>query len=193
MIERIIIAGAGGQGIMLMGKVLTAAGLENGYRVSLLPTYGAEVRGGAACCMVNISSEDIPFPYINKADSLIIMNVLSLLKFKQRVKNKGLLLINSSLINNNTLSQISAGQMQIPADIVGKCARIRALPFTETAIALGNIKVANMVALGAYITQKGIVAKQVIFSAMEEFAPREKKGLLEINRQAIEKGMGLVE
>ena len=178
---------------MLLGKVLAAAGLKNGHRVSLLPTYGAEVRGGAACCMVIISSEDIPFPYIDKADSLIIMNVLSLLKFKQRVKNKGLLLINNSLVNNNTLSQISAGQTRVPADIVGKSARIRALPFTETAIALGNIKVANMVALGAYITQKDILTKQVVLSAMEEFAPREKRGLLAINKQAIEKGMGLVE
>ena len=74
MVEKIIIAGSGGQGIMLLGKVTAQAGLRKGYHVSWFPTYGAEVRGGAAHCMVIISSDEIPSPYINKADTLIIMN-----------------------------------------------------------------------------------------------------------------------
>ena len=193
MIERIIIAGAGGQGIMLFGKVLAGAALRGGFKVTWFPTYGAEVRGGAAHCMVIISSEDIPSPYIDKADTLIVMNELSLLKFKQRIKNKGLLLINSSLVNpvRNTYSY---GRDKISNGVNlnrTKYSNNIYLPFTEIAIKLGNIKVANMIALGAYIAKNGIFTKQVAFTAIEEIAPAEKKGLIEINKQAIEEGIKL--
>jgi 2-oxoglutarate ferredoxin oxidoreductase subunit gamma len=179
MIEQIIIAGSGGQGIMLLGKVLAQMGLRMGLNITWFPSYGAEVRGGAAHCMVIISSEDIPSPYINKSDSLIIMNEPSLLKFKQRAKSKGLLLINSSLLKPEVIKQKAAGANRVY------------LSFTETAIKLGNIKVANTVALGAYIAKRGIFSKQIAFTAIEEIAPKEKKGLIEINKQAIEQGMRL--
>ena len=171
----IIIAGAGGQGIMLLGKVLAGAALTGDFKVTWFPTYGAEVRGGAAHCMVIISSEDIPSPYIDKADTLIIMNNLSLLKFKQRIKNKGLLLINSSLVNPSK----------------SKYPNTFYLPFTEVAIKLGNIKVANMVALGAYIAKRKILTKLDVFTAIEEIAPAEKRSLITINKQAIEEGIRL--
>ncbi len=179
MIEEIIIAGSGGQGIMLMGKVLATAALRKGMNVTWFPTYGAEVRGGAAYCMVKVSSGDIPSPYIDKADTLIIMNDLSFSKFKQRVKNKGLLLINSSVVNSGKIKHRASSVKQI------------LLPFTEAAIELGNIRVANMVALGAYIAKKEILSKQIVLAAIEEIAPVEKKSLIEINKQAIEKGMEL--
>jgi len=175
MVEKIIIAGAGGQGVMLLGKMLAWAGLKKGYKVSWFPTYGAEVRGGAAHCMVIISSEDIPSPYIDKADTLIIMNEPSMLKFRQRIKNKGLLLTNSSLVTSAR----------------PKCNNNIYLPFTEAAIGLGDIKVANVIALGAYITKRKILNKQAVFAAIEEIAPAEKKDLIEINKQAVEKGIRL--
>lgn len=179
MTEQIIIAGSGGQGIMLLGKVIAQAGVRAGLNVTWFPTYGAEVRGGAAYCMTIISSEDIPSPYIDKADSLIIMNEPSLLKFKQKIKNKGLLLINSSLANPNIIKGKTSNTNQVY------------LPFTEAAIKLGNIKVANMISLGSYIAKKGIFTKQIVFSAIEEIAPAEKKNLIGINKQAIEEGIKL--
>ena len=87
MIERIIIAGAGGQGIMLLGKIISQAALKEGFNVIYFPTYGAEVRGGTAYCMVTISSDEIPSPYIDKADTLVVMNEPSLLRFKSRIKS----------------------------------------------------------------------------------------------------------
>ena len=66
------------------------------------------------------------------------------------------------------------------------------LPFTETAVELGNIRVANMVALGAYIMRRKILTKQVVFSAIEQIAPADKRNLIEINKRAIEKGMELI-
>ena len=98
MTERVIAAGSGGQGIMLLGKILATAALKNKLNVTWFPSYGAEVRGGAAFCMVVISSSPISSPYIDTADSLIIMNEPSLSRFQRRVEQEGLLLVNSSLV-----------------------------------------------------------------------------------------------
>jgi 2-oxoglutarate ferredoxin oxidoreductase subunit gamma len=177
--EQIIIAGAGGQGIMLLGKVIAQAALGEGLNVTWFPAYGAEVRGGTANCTVIISSFEIPSPRIDKADTLIIMNEPSLFKFKYRIKDKGLILINSSLAGANIINYKTAGIVQLN------------LPFTELAAKLGNIRVANMIALGAYITKREIFSKQGVFDAIEAIAPAEKKDLVAINKQAIEEGRRL--
>ncbi len=173
MIERVIIAGSGGQGIMLIGKILARAAMRAGKFVTWLPAYGAEVRGGTAHCMVVISDSEIGSPRIEKAEAIIIMNQLSLAKFKSRLKNNGLLIINSSL------AKVSAGVKAIKH------------PFTDIAIALGNVKVANMVALGCYLGNKKTVALKNILSIIKEMAPADKKGLIQVNQEALYRGMEL--
>jgi 2-oxoglutarate ferredoxin oxidoreductase subunit gamma len=190
MTEQIIIAGSGGQGIMLLGKVIAESALREGFHVTWFPTYGAEVRGGAAYCMVIMSSQEIPSPYIDKADTLIIMNKVSLLKFKQRIKNKGLLLVNSSLAS--TTGRKTPNKAGLSKRVNIKYVEQIYLPFTEAAIKLGNIRVANMVALGAYIAKRRILTKQIAFVAIQEIAPEEKKNLISINKQAVEEGMRLI-
>ncbi|OGX17336.1 MAG: hypothetical protein A3K83_01390 [Omnitrophica WOR_2 bacterium RBG_13_44_8b] len=175
MTERIIIAGSGGQGIMLLGKVLAQAAMLEGKFVTWLPSYGAEVRGGTSHCMVVVSSAEIGSPYINKADTLVIMNGPSLEKFKSRIKNKGLLILNSSLAPKNTNINL----------------QILEHPFTDIALKLGNIRVANMVALGCFIARKNIINLNSVSRVIEEIAPEEKKGLIEINKKALEGGAGL--
>ena len=175
MIERIIIAGAGGQGIMLLGKVLAEAVMRENKYVTWFPSYGAEVRGGTAYCMVVISSQEIGSPYIDKADTLIIMNEPALMRFKNRIKNKGLLVMNSSLANKN----------------IKQNARILKYPFTDIAAKLGNLKVANIVALGCYLNNKKIVSTNSVIQAIEEIAPEDKKDLIDINKQALKEGLAL--
>ena len=182
MTERIIIAGAGGQGIMLMGKVIALAALREGRQVSWIPSYGAEVRGGAAYCMVIISDEDIPSPFIDKADTLIIMNEASLGKFKHRIDNRGLVIINSSLVKKAIGLKI-----KFPSGVNRFCGE-----FSDVASRLGNIKVANMVALGAYITLKKTFSSKTLSTAMEEIAPAAKRNLIEINQQAVSSGAELI-
>ena len=97
MTEKIIIAGSGGQGVMLLGKILAETAMQENKFVTWLPAYGAEVRGGTSHCMVIISDKEIGSPYVDKADTLIIMNQPSLERFKERRAPQGLLLINSSL------------------------------------------------------------------------------------------------
>jgi len=176
MRENVIIAGAGGQGIMLLGKVLsTAAMIENKF-VTWLPAYGPEVRGGAAHCVTVISDTEIGSPQIKKADTLIIMNALSFEKFKERLTPKGLLILNSSLIT-------AAGK-------TGK-QKVLQFPFTEIAENLGNSKIANMVALGCYLASKKIIKIESVLKAMIELAPKGRSDLIEINKQALLKGVGL--
>jgi 2-oxoglutarate ferredoxin oxidoreductase subunit gamma len=175
MTENIIIAGAGGQGIMLLGKVLAQGAMREDRHVTWIPAYGAEVRGGTAHCMVVVSHAEIGSPYFHKADTLIIMNRPSLEKFKNRLKNKGLLLINSSLVSLNP----------------GGDAHVLEYPFTDIAVKLGNIRVANMVALGCLIAHRNIVKAKSILRAIAEIAPQDKRQLIEINQKALEEGMKL--
>lgn len=172
MTERIIMAGAGGQGIMLLGKVLSMAAMRKGRFVTWLPSYGAEVRGGTAHCMVVISDQEIGSPYIDKADTLIIMNKPSLARFRSRIKGKGWALINSSLIDKYPRGN----------------GRLLSCPFTELAMELGNIKVANMVALGLFLSQRKLVNLKDVFGVISDIAPKDKRDLIEVNKRALEEG-----
>jgi len=175
MTERILIAGAGGQGIMLLGKIIAEAAMREEKFVTWLPSYGAEVRGGTAHCMVVISDKEIGSPYVNKADTLIAMNQPSLERFAERLKNNGLLIINSSLAGG-----VKKGRTQTFS-----------FPFTDIAGGLGNIKIANMVALGVFIARKKIISAQTVMKTINEIAPSDKKTLVEINLQALKEGLNL--
>lgn len=184
MTEKIIIAGAGGQGVMLLGKVLAEAALQAKKYVTWLPSYGAEVRGGTAHCMVIISDEEIGSPYISKSDTLIIMNEPSLIKFQNRLDSPGFLLANSSLIDVDSLRSITSRRKN--------SAQIFTFPFTDIAVKLGNIRIANMVCLGFYLAKKKVIDVNYALDAIEAMAPADKKGLIEINKQAIFAGVSLI-
>ncbi|TRZ94871.1 2-oxoacid:ferredoxin oxidoreductase subunit gamma [bacterium] len=175
MIERIIIAGSGGQGVMLLGKVLAEAAMRQGRFVTWFPAYGPEVRGGTSYCMVTISDQEIGSSYINKADTIIILNNLSLGRFKSRVKDKGLLILNSSLAKAGAFKHV----------------KILQFPFTDIAIKLGNIKVANMAALGCYLRAKKIIKIKEILEVFRFMVPAGKTDILEVNDLALQEGAQL--
>ena len=172
MREKIIIAGSGGQGIMLLGKVIAQAAILENKHVTWLPSYGPEVRGGTSHCMLIISGQEIGSPYIDKADSLIIMNGPSWLRFKDRQEKNGLTIVNSSLVSNSMKTN----------------KRLISHPFSEIAQALGNIKVANMLALGCLIAHKKILKAKNILKAISDIAPQDKRHLLGINQKALKAG-----
>ena len=176
MIERIIIAGSGGQGVMLLGKVLAEAAMREGRQVTWFPAYGPEVRGGTSHCMVTISDQEIGSPYITQTDTLIILNKPSLERFKSKVKNNGLLILNSSLAKIDAYERVEVLQF----------------PFTDIAIKLGNIKVANMVALGCFAAARKIIKAKNILKVFKSIAPAGNPGLLEVNQKALEEGVKLI-
>jgi len=175
MTEKIIIAGFGGQGIMLMGKVLAEAAMFEGKNVTWLPAYGAEVRGGTANCMVVVSDEPIGSPFIDRADSLIIMNGPSLSRFQGRLKDKGLIVINSSLAKAGPDTKgIVASQ-----------------PFSEIAVKLGGIKVANIAALGFFAAKTKLVSSKSLTQVIIDMTPQDKKELGALNLAALSAGAKL--
>ncbi len=171
--ESILCAGFGGQGIMVLGKVIANAGMDKGYNVTWMPSYGAEVRGGTAHSMVRISSANIASPIVVSPDTEFIMNELSLDKFEGSLKKDGTLILNSSLISRKV------GRKDI---------KVIDVPFTDEAIKLGNVKVANMIALGVYVAEKGLFEKELLAGIFRKMA-MGKKDLLSINTQALERGI----
>lgn len=172
--ERIICAGFGGQGVMLMGQLISYAGMLEEKEVSWLPSYGPEMRGGTANCSVMVSSKPIGSPVItDDATAAIIMNLPSLDKFENDVISGGKLLINSSLIEKKA-SRNDVNVYYIPAN--------------ELAVELGNPKVSNMIMLGAFIELTKIVSVESVMTALKKVFGESKAHLMQINEEALEKG-----
>ena len=171
--ESVICSGFGGQGIMVLGKVLAEAGMLSGVNVTWIPSYGAEVRGGTAHSSIRISSEPIASPFISSADTAIIMNGPSLDKFENKISSDGLLILNTSMAERNPVRK--------DLDIID-------VPLTDEAIKLGNIRVANIIAAGIFIAKKNIFSKDIMIKTIEKMAGKRKE-LIPINIKALERGM----
>lgn len=177
MQSEVMFAGFGGQGILMSGKVLAHAGLEEGYEVLWIPSYGPEMRGGTAYCMVMISDKPIGSPVVRNPSHLVAMNRPSLEKFAPVVKSSGVVLINSSLIS------IDPGRDDL--DVIK-------IPVTTIAKDLGSVKAANIVALGAFVARSKIVEFATLQHCVyEEFA--KKENFLSLNMKALEEGKKAVE
>ena len=178
MTEKIIMAGAGGQGMMALGKLLARAMAEEGREVTFFPSYGSEVRGGTAHCHLVISDGEIYSPVIERADSLIIMNQPSLDKFLRVLREKGLLLLNSSM-----------------AEYKGSDEKVQLVevPATELANELGSALAANMIMLGAYNKLKNFLD----FDRLLEYIADSFRGkggeVVAVNKMAIQKGAQFAE
>jgi len=173
----VLIGGSGGQGVMLLGSTLATAAIKDNKNSSCLPSYGPEMRGGTANCTVVISPEAIVSPIPYQIRSAIILNEPSYQKFRNFVVKDGLLITNSSLISNNEKRE-NVEELGVPCN--------------EIAQNLGDVRVANMVALGAYIKKTGLLSEKSIYSVLEEkFGGKEKVILL--NKQAVLAGMDFVE
>jgi len=170
----VIIAGFGGQGILLAGNILTYAAMKEGKHVTFLPTYGVEMRGGTANCTVVISTKEIGSPIIGNPISAIIMNKPSLMKFAHRLKPGGLLFVNSSLVNPKNVSKMEVELVSIPLN--------------EIASQLGNIKLANMIVLGAYVEKTQIIKKASIPEALMNVLDERHHHMIPANLEAVKQG-----
>lgn len=177
MLQEIIIAGFGGQGVMSTGQLLAYAGLVEDKHVSWIPSYGPEMRGGTANCSVTISDLPVSSPIITEPDTLIVLNRPSLEKFEKDVKPGGLILLNSSLIDVEPKRQ----------DV-----KVLKVPINELANEkLGNSRVANMIILGAFIELTGAVSIESVVGALRKVLPEYRHNLIPLNRQALELGVEL--
>jgi len=165
-------AGFGGQGIMLMGQILAQAAMEEGREVVWIPSYGPEMRGGTAYCTVVTSDRPIGSPIIRNPQHLVAMNRPSLEKFAPAVKPGGVIFINASIIS------IEAGRNDV--DVIK-------VPIIEIAKELGNPKVANIVALAAFVARSRIVDFDKLMAAVKGKLAK-KEALIPLNMKALETG-----
>ena len=172
--QDVIMAGFGGQGVMLIGNLLAYAGMEQGLNVTYIPVYGPEMRGGTANCTVVLSDDVIGSPIIPKPKSLIIMNRPSLDKFQPQLVDGGVLIVNSSLVD--------------PA--LADASRVRLVPVAcnEIADGLGNTRMANMVALGAFIEATGVLPLSVVEDSLSHVIAKHYSHLIPKNAEALRAG-----
>ena len=169
MLIKTVFAGFGGQGVLSMGYVLAYAAMIEDLKVTYLPSYGAEVRGGTANCTVAISDEEIASPIASSPDNVVVMNNPSLEKYQHQILTGGVMFINSNLVE----------QRPVRGDIT-----IHEIPSNDLAHELGSDQSANMVMLGGFIEKTGLVPLESIQGAIEDVF-REKKKAKEMNLKAL--------
>lgn len=177
MLEKVLFAGFGGQGMLLAGEFLAEAGMEEGKHVSWLPSYGPEMRGGTANCSVCVSDHPIASPVITSADCVIAMNRPSLEKFESIVVPGGLIIVNSSLID--------IPSTRTDCDVVY-------IPASEIAERIENPKGANVVILGALLGKKPMVRQETMAEAIRHILGERKARFLPGNLRALAAGMEFV-
>ncbi len=177
MKEEIIFAGFGGQGIMVMGKVLAWAAMREGLKVTWMPSYGAEVRGGTAHSMVVISDEMVPSPVVVNPTACVVINRPSMDRYEDSLTPSGILVVNSTLIERR------AARNDID---------VLEIPVTQMATDLGNTRCANMIALGALNAKLKIVSMRALVDALKEVIPPDKHDLIPVNEEALKEGAKLV-
>ena len=177
MTHEILIAGFGGQGVLSMGMTLAYAGMIDEREVSWMPSYGPEMRGGTANCIVILSSEPISSPIVTTFDVVVALNQPSLDKFEGAVREGGVLLYDPSSIIRPPVRE----------DI-----RVLAVEAARESENLKNKKVANMIMVGALLGVCAAVEVDSVIKALEKVLPERYHHLLPLNRQAVEVGRSLV-
>jgi 2-oxoglutarate ferredoxin oxidoreductase subunit gamma len=176
LLEEIIFAGFGGQGVLSMGMVVTYAGMMEDREVCWMPSYGPEMRGGTANCIVILSDDIISSPIVSKFDSVVVLNQPSLDKFEGAVKKDRTLLYDSTnIINPPTRNDI----------------QIVAIPASAEASAMENTKIMNMIMLGALLELKPVVKIESVLEGLKKVLPERHHKLIPLNEKALRRGMEL--
>ncbi len=171
--KNFIIAGFGGQGVLLAGEVLANAFMLAGKNVTWYPCYGAEMRGGTVNCEIVMNDEPVSAVNKKEADFVIALNQASFNKFVSKIKKGGLMIVNSSL----------AKEIKTRTDINYLFA-----PITKLAENLGNIKMTNILALGILAKASKLVSVETLSHALDNVIPPHRKNLLPLNLKALQIG-----
>jgi 2-oxoglutarate ferredoxin oxidoreductase subunit gamma len=177
MHEEVIISGFGGQGALFAGQLLTYAGMDGDYQVTWIPSYGPEMRGGTANCTVILSDNPIGSPIIRRPTAAIVMNSPSMDKYEPLVKSGGVLVVNSTLVRARSKRD----------DIT-----VLYVPANDLATELGNVKMSNVVLLGALLAAKPILSAEAVKQAMDDHIPERRKQIIEPNKRALDRGIEYV-
>ena len=173
MEKSIIFSGFGGQGALFAGQLLTYAALDAGKNVTWIPSYGPEMRGGTAHCTVVMGDDPIGSPLVRNPDMVVAMNLPSANKYELTVKDNGLLVANGSLVKR-PIHRHNIDVIVIPAN--------------DIALSHGNIRLANVVMLGALLAATDLLPLEAVEQALEDHLPERHKRLLPANKAALHEG-----
>jgi 2-oxoglutarate ferredoxin oxidoreductase subunit gamma len=176
MYQDAMIAGFGGQGILLAGKLLAHAGMIEGRHVTWFPSYGAEIRGGTANCTVVISSDEIGSPIVQNPSAMLMFNGASFNKFGKWLKSGGQLFLNSSLVHERP-GRSDITTIEVPAN--------------DIADELGDRRISNMVMVGAFLKKTGIFSLDSVIAALQQALPAGKRSLIPLNVKALQRGAAI--
>lgn len=171
--QSILIAGFGGQGILLAGEVLASALMMDDKQVTWFPCYGAEMRGGTVNCEIVTGEEEVSSVNKKEADFIIALNQLSFDRFLPKLKKGGLIIANSSLVK----------EIKSRMDVNYIFA-----PITALANELGEIKISNIISLGLLAKFSKLTSRESIFKGLDAILPEHRKNLLPLNLKALELG-----
>ena len=174
---KILIAGFGGQGVVVAGNIIARACVIEDKNVTGMISYGAEMRGGTANASVIISEAEIVSPFVERPNVAIIMNQPSLDKFEPMIVSGGLAVLNTSLVDRD-LKRDDLDAAKIDASAIAR--------------ELGNVRVANIVALGAFIEKTRLLDPASIATAIEDLFSNKKAQMVEINKKALLEGARLM-
>jgi 2-oxoglutarate ferredoxin oxidoreductase subunit gamma len=176
MQQEIIISGFGGQGTLFAGQLLAYAAMDSGCHVTWIPSYGPEMRGGKARCTVVVSDEAIGSPLVRRPGAAVVLNIPSMEAFEPAVKSSGVLVVNSSLVPQKS-ERNDLDVFYVPA--------------SDMATEMGNVRIANVICLGALVQATGVVSLEAIEQALDDHLPERHRKLLGLNKEALRKGAAL--
>jgi 2-oxoglutarate ferredoxin oxidoreductase subunit gamma len=169
----VTMSGLGGKGVLTLGRILAEAGMKIYNQVSYFPNYSPAMRGGESECTVIFSDDPIPSPLIFNPAHAVVMDPASFTMFEMRLKPGGILFCDKSVMGNVDRNDIEV--FQVPA--------------SKKAVELGDLQVANMVLLGAYVGRTGSVSVDMLEEALDaRFKGSRREGLLELNKKAVREG-----
>lgn len=173
MQEEFVFSGFGGQGVMFVGQLLAYIGMNEGYHVTWIPSYGPEMRGGTAHCTVTISDRPIGSPLVRFPKAVIVFNAPSFDKYEPLVAEGGMLFRNESLVSQ-TSARTDITEIAVPA--------------SDIADSLGTLRLANVVMLGAILQARPVLTLEAAKHALEEHIPAHRRNLLDLNYEALDRG-----
>ena len=173
MHHSVVVSGFGGQGALFAGQLLAYAAMDSGYHVTWIPSYGPEMRGGVARCTVIVSDSEIGSPIVRSPDSAIVLNNPSMEKFQEELQTGGTLIVNSSMVN------IPVNRSDIRAVLI---------PGNAIAAEMGDVRMTNMVLLGAMLACTELIQRSALESALRDHLPERKRHLIEPNISVLRHG-----
>jgi 2-oxoglutarate ferredoxin oxidoreductase subunit gamma len=172
----IVISGFGGQGALFAGQLLAHAALDDNRHTTWIPSYGPEMRGGTAHCIVIISDDEIGSPVVRNPRAALVLNLPSLDKYEPLVKPGGVLVVNESLVDRHP--------MRSDIDVV----MVRA---NEEAESIGDRRLANLVMVGAMLQRLPVITLEALGESLDRHIPAHRRNLLEANLRALQRGAEL--